>query len=86
MKIIAKASGSWLVECSETDIANLIGKQYIFRGEGLQPAVGVSFEINEMYEHLVTLDSARKEILKYQERLLQCATLLDLPVAIKTQE
>jgi hypothetical protein len=84
VKIIAKTKDGWVLEATEQEVANLAGKYSIYNERFAE--IGVEFPIHEMYEFVTNIKAHIREVAKFQERLLQCATLLDLPKPMKTEE
>lgn len=87
VKIIGKTPTGYIVEAEETELANLIGyysESSRYESTRSRLAIGEEIRIHVMFRRLHELAGMHDELIKYQERLLQCATLLQLPDPLKS--
>ena len=80
MKIIGTTKDGFILEASSRELANLIGyySEYDQREKHVEPKVGDSIQINEMYQRRYDIARRRGEIKTAQKMLRDAASELEL--------
>lgn len=81
MKVIGKSKDGFILQATETEVANLIG-YYSERSDGFKVKPGDEINVHDMFQTLYQMDSHAKEIELIQRKLREIADNLEPVVPI----